>query len=149
MTKLNFNVPYLDEKGDPVQNVKREKKNQFDDKGNVYNPIMKDANNNPVMETMTVREMISKTLRGNYAGDEAIAFGEKVKREKLARKLLTSSTANYRDVDTIMIKDYVAKGGNVLLAGQVEDIIEPPSDEADVAETDPKTDVDTKEPVAA
>jgi hypothetical protein len=124
MPKINFNVPLLSETGETVQQVKTNpKKQKLNAQGGLQPEVVVDAEGFVVLEDVTVKDILLKVLGAPYQGDEAVPFGERAKRGKLARKIATSNTANYRTEELTTIQDLSAKVGSTPLLAQLDDLI--------------------------
>lgn len=124
MPKINFNTPYLDFTGEPVLQPKFNKsKGKFGDNGQFTFEPVRDENGDLVLETMNLRNIVAETLLQPYPGDESMDFSERAIRGKLARKIMNSSTANYRDKDIAMIKDLAGRSKATLVLAQLDLLI--------------------------
>ena len=135
--KINFNVPVLDEEGNPSYEVATDRKNmKLDATGKLSAPYMRDPNDptKPLMKEVTVKELLYKMLNNKSELEESGSFSEQAKRNKLARKIATSSTANYRTEELELIKKVSGLYASYELVGQLEDLIEGSGKEDDTAE---------------
>lgn len=124
MAKINFNTPLFDEEGQPQMRAKTDPKSKkYDSNGNFTVDLLKDEAGNLVYEGVMVKDVLYKMLRAHFAGDEKIEYGEKVKRDRLARKIATSSTANYRQEEIKMLEEFAARAGGIAFIGQFDDIV--------------------------
>lgn len=125
MAKLNFNVPVLEDDGTEAKRAKTDKDNlKINAQGQIYAPFIKTGEGAPVMETIQVKELLQAALNAKSEDDTKISFGDQVRKNRLVRKIVSSSTANYRTEELEMIKSAAGKYGSVSLIGQLEDIIE-------------------------
>lgn len=133
MPKINFNVPFINELGEPVQQTKTDpKKTKVDAASGRQIPhIVTNDDGTVMMETVMVKDQLVKILTMPFEGDEKLPFGDRVKRGKLARKVMTSSTANYRTEELTTIKELSARIGSVTLLTQLDALIEGNEPESD------------------
>lgn len=122
MPRLNFNVPFLDETGEPIMQPKLDKK--ATEKNNGAAVFEKDADGNNITEPVTVKSMLVRVLMTQFDGDKDLDFETKAKRGKLLRRIQNSSEVNYKPEELTVIQLLVAKAQtNVLFVAQVDDII--------------------------
>lgn len=122
MPRLNFNVPYLNEKGDPIMQPKIDKEKT--EKNNGATVFEKDVDGNNITEPVLIKDMLVRVMMSHFDGDKDMDFDNKSKRGKLIRRIQNSDEVNYKDDELEIIKTLVAKSNtNVLLVAQVDDII--------------------------
>ncbi len=122
--KINFNTPLINENGLPVMRMKTHKdKYKINQNGQPTPELVLDAEGQPVQEEVMVREVLVQVLNHAHDGDSLIDFSKRAKRGKLARKISTSSTANYRTEDLQTIQELSAKVGSTALLAQLDDLI--------------------------
>ena len=124
MPIINFNTPFVNEKGETVMRVKvDEKKTKLDENGNGFPKIVTDEEGHAVQEVCTVADMLTKILHKPYAGDEAMSFKDRAFRGKLARKVATSDEKHYSDKELMIIEELSSKAGATMLLAQLDDLI--------------------------
>ncbi len=124
MPKINFNVPFIGEDGEPVTKIKIEKKKiKVGPKGETVPTVITDSDGNAKMEPVQVKDLLVQILNGSYQGDEALPFGDRVKRGKLAKKVAGNSTANYTVEELGVITEFSAKAGATPLLVQLDELI--------------------------
>ena len=124
MTKINFNVPFRDLNGEPIREAKTNKEKQrLNANGQMVPDVIVDENENIVFEEISFKQVVQSILLAPYQGDENLEFGVRVKRGKLAKKVATSSTANYRPEELVMITELAAKSKATLVLLQLDELI--------------------------
>lgn len=137
MPKINFNVPFVNETGEVVQQVKFDnKKLKVNQQGQASATMVLDTEGNAVQEPVLIKDMLVRILSTNFEGDEKLPFGDRVRRGKLARKIATSSSASYRNEDLATIQELSAKIGSTALLAQLSDLIDGPDDVVDPPEAE-------------
>lgn len=132
MPKINFNVPFVDETGVVVTQPKiNPKKTRISPDGRQIPHVEMDAENNAILETVIIKDQLVKILNMPYEGDDKLPFGDRVKRGKLARKISTSSTANYTVNELNMIQELSAKTSSTVFLTQLDEIINGVSEDSD------------------
>lgn len=130
MSKINFNVPFLNESGQEIHRpITNEKKLRYTPDGRAVPEVQKDAEGFAVLKVITVREMLVQILTTPLKGDEAVSYSDKVRRGKLARKIETSNTANYTPKDLAMIEELASQMASVTLLAQIDDLLNGPETE--------------------
>lgn len=134
MPKVNFNVPFVNELGQPVTQIKVDnKKLKFNSNGQPVPEFVIDEEGNAVQDTIMIKDMIVKILLQGFEGDDKLSFSERAKRGKLARKVQTSSSANYAAAQLTSIEELAAKSASTILIAQLDDLING-SDDIDAVE---------------
>lgn len=130
MPKINFNVPFINELGETVMQTKIDaKKVKVNSDGRQVPQIVTNDDGTVVQEPVQVKDMLLKILTMPFEGDEKVPFGDRAKRGKLARKVMTSSSANYTLPQLTVIQELAGKAGSTTLIAQLDDLING-SDEA-------------------
>jgi hypothetical protein len=124
MPKINFNTPFINENGDQVMQAKVDvKKAKLSPQGVQIPHIVTNEDGTVVQDAVLVKDMLVKILTLNFENDDKISFGDRAKRGKLARKIMTSSTANYTVPQLTIIQELSAKAGSTTLLAQLDDLI--------------------------
>lgn len=123
MTKINFNVPFRDVNGEPIREAVTNKEKQRVNNGQLIPEVIVDEEGNVVFEEISFKQVVQSILLAPYQGDENLPFGDRVKRGKLAKKVATSSTANYRPEELVMITELAAKSKATLVLLQLDELI--------------------------
>lgn len=124
MPKINFNTPFLNEAGDPVMKVKvDEKKTKFAADGRAIPHIVTDEEGNAIQEASLLKDMLVAVLHRGFPGDESLAFDEKARRGKLARKIARNSSAHYTDKEIELIKELTARAGSTMMIAHIDDLV--------------------------
>lgn len=135
MPKINFNIPLLTETGEEVTRpVTLKKKLKPGAKGQIEQQYETDADGHIVLEPVRIKDLVVQILAAPYEGDEKVSFSDRAKRGKLARKVATSSTANYRTEELNAIQELAAKAGSTTLLAQIDDLINGPDEAKEEAE---------------
>lgn len=125
MPKVNFNTPFVDINGEPVKEAKVDTtKARKGDKGGIEHDLKVDENGEVVYEVLNFKSILSNTLLSPYPGDENVPYCDRVKRGKLAKKIVSSSTANYRQEEIDMLRELVAKSKSTLVLLQFDELLE-------------------------
>jgi len=132
MPKINFNVPFLNEKGEPIKQLKVDPdKIKIAANGQAMPAVESDADGNAILEIIYVKDLLAKVLNMTFEGDAKTSFSDRAKRGKLARKIQTNSSVNYTDAEIEIIQDLCAKSGSTILLAQLDDLFgAPESDQA-------------------
>lgn len=131
MPKINFNVPFLNEKGEPVKRgkVDPDKITALPD-GRMQMPFMVE-DGNIVMEDVPLRDLIVQTLTHYFAEDSNLSFQERAKRGKLAKKVQNNDAINYTAEELLTIQQMAAKASvSVAFIEQLDAIINPSAEES-------------------
>lgn len=129
MPKCDFNVPLLDDAGNPVTRPVYDRTKTKPDPvtGQLISPVKVDAEGNAVFETQTVGDMLVQAVNHTFQGDENLTYEERRDRGKLVRKLADKtkgSLKNYTAAEIVTIQNLITKaGGAPLLLAQVDDIV--------------------------
>lgn len=125
MPKLNFNVPFLTETGEPVTQIRSDKKKlKIDERTGQGTPeVCRDEQGNAIQDDVLIKDMLARILNAGFEGDDKVSFSDKAKRGKLARKIVSSSTANYRTEELNIIQELSAKAASTALITQIDEII--------------------------
>lgn len=124
MPKINFNVPFINELGEPITQIKTDpKKLKIQPNGQALPEVQLDENGNAQQEPIMVKDLVARILNMNHVGDESVAFDDKVKRGKLARKIQAVGTQNYPAEEIAIIRDLSARAGTTVLIAQLDDLL--------------------------
>lgn len=124
MAKINFNTPFLNENGEPILKAKLDgKKVKQAPDGRMIPIALTNEDGTVAQEPIHIKDMLHSILMAPFEGDDKVPFGERAKRGKLARKIVTSSTANYRTEELTTIQELTAKIGSTALVSQLDDLI--------------------------
>lgn len=124
MPHINFNTPFVNELGEPVQKVKMNNKNlKIGPNGQPMVLPICDQDGNVEQETAIVRDFLVSMLTRQYPGDESVSMQDKAKRGKLARKVQNNNSVHYTDKEIDIIVELAGRGATTTLAAQLEDLI--------------------------
>lgn len=123
MSKINFNVSFRDVNGEPIREAATNKEKQRVNNGQLIPEVIVDEEGNVVFEDISFKQVVQSILLAPYQGDENLPFGDRVKRGKLAKKVASSSTANYRPEELVMITELAAKSKATLVLLQLDELI--------------------------
>jgi hypothetical protein len=94
--------------------------------GQIVPTVVMDDEGSAVLDAVVVKDLVAQILNTSYQGDDQLSFADRALRGKLARKVSTSSSANYRTEELALIQELSAKAGSVILITQIDDIINGP-----------------------
>lgn len=124
MPKINFNVPLTDVTGEIVnQPVIDKTRTLIAPNGQPYHPNKLDEDNKPMMQPVLIKDMVARVLNSPLKDDDKLERDAKVNRGRLARKVVSNSTANYTIDQVKIIQDLCATISSIEFLTQLDDII--------------------------
>jgi hypothetical protein len=124
MPHINFNVPFVNESGEPIMQVKLDQKNlKIGANGQATAFPLVDAEGNVQQEPASVRDHLVRILNRAYPGDDAVSMADKATRGKLARKVQNNNSCHYSDKEIAIIEEFAGKAATTTLAAQLDDLI--------------------------
>ena len=129
MPKIDFNVPVLQQDGNPQMRAKVDHaKIKMYAQGRPESLPVMDADGFVVQETLMLRELLSNLINQIFIGEESIGHDERLARGKLSRKIMDgteSSCKNYSFDEIKIIKNALIKSQTPpLILAQVDEVIE-------------------------
>ena len=125
MPNINFNVPFLNEKGEPIMRIKTDAtKIRIQPDGQARPAVcLQDDGLTAVQEVTMVKEPLAHILNMPFPGDDKVPFADKAKRGKLARKIQAEGEIHYTDAEVAIIRDLTEKSGTTVLLAQLDDLL--------------------------
>jgi hypothetical protein len=124
MPKINFNVTFVNEVGEPIQRVKFEiKKIKVGEDGQAAPKPVVDEEGFAVHENVPVKELLVQILQMPYPDDKDQSFEERAKRGKLAQKIANNNSASYNENDIALIEEYAKRNASTPLLAQLSDLL--------------------------
>lgn len=126
MLTLNFHQPLLNEKLEPVLQVKLDPAmGSVAPNGQIVPGVVTDEKGAPAQEPIMINRVLGVLVNTQFESDKEIGYDERLARGRLSRKLAADGEQEYSKNELQIIRDLLVKGqATPLLVLCVENIIQ-------------------------